>query len=329
MPPFPFQQLINWYHRNGRHTLPWRQYFNLPIKDLSYHVYLSEILLQQTQVDRVIPFYGKILARFPTIESLANASYEEFFPYYQWLGYYSRARNMLRTAKIISEEYSRIFPNDTKKLVALPGVGPYTAAAIRAFAYDEPILSFDTNLERILARYYHGSKFLKLRKEQKAQVQADFITSGISGREINAAFMDLGSLGIYDEYPLAGCKWHQTGGKLEISEPRKKTIFPTKDASIIVTLHKDHRIYYSSNNTEYKPFLLPPTEGDVRHSVQDFFRTQHHLEASVRPIDKRFFEDDMPFVHCNAQVQKGKIPFEEYKKEKSWNFVKNTYTHAQ
>lgn len=98
---------------------------------------------------------------------------------------------MLRAAGIVAKDYDGVFPNNTEKLVALPGVGPYTAAAIRAFAYDEPILSFDTNLERILARYYHGSKFLKLSKGQKTQIQADFITSGISGREINAAFMDL------------------------------------------------------------------------------------------------------------------------------------------
>lgn len=83
MPPFPFQQLITWYRENGRHGLPWRQYFHLSVKDLTYHVYLSEILLQQTQVDRVIPFYENIFTHFPTIESLADASYETFFPYYQ------------------------------------------------------------------------------------------------------------------------------------------------------------------------------------------------------------------------------------------------------
>ena len=81
--PFPFHNLLDWYEKNGRHTLPWRQYFHLSIRELTYHVWLSEILLQQTQASRVIPFYENILKKYPTIESLASATYEEFFPYYQ------------------------------------------------------------------------------------------------------------------------------------------------------------------------------------------------------------------------------------------------------
>lgn len=211
---------------------------------------------------------------------------------------------MLRAAKIVAKDHDGIFPNDTEKLLALPGVGPYTVAAIRAFVYDEPILSFDTNLEKILARYYHGSRLLKLSKEQKMQIQADFIASGISGREINAAFMDLGSLGVTDQYPLPECKWYKTKGALEVSKLKKKTVFPIKDASILVTLHENHRIYYSSSDIDYKPFLIPPTEGDIRHAVQEYFRARYHLELSVRPIDRKFFENNAPFVSCNAQIQK-------------------------
>lgn len=224
---------------------------------------------------------------------------------------------MLRAAGIVAKDYDGVFPNDTEKLLTLPGVGPYTAAAIRAFAYDEAVLSFDTNLERIFARYYHGSKFIKLSKEQKIQIEADFIASGISGREINAAFMDLGSFGISDKYPLPGCKWYETGGALEIPVVKQKTIFPTKDASIVVTLHENHRIYYSSSNIEYKPFLLPPTEDDPRHFIQEYFRTRHSLELSVRPINRKFFENDAPFVSCNAQIQKGNPIFDTYRREKS------------
>lgn len=194
MSPFPFLSLLHWSKTYGRHSLPWRQHFTLSPKDLGYHIWLSEILLQQTQVERVIGYYARILERFPTVESLAAASYEEFFPYYQGLGYYSRARNMLRTAQIIAENHGGAFPNSTEDLVKLPGVGPYTAAAIRAFVYDEPVLSFDTNLEKIFSRYYHGSRFQKLSRTEKAQIERDFRSMGISGREINAAFMDFGSI---------------------------------------------------------------------------------------------------------------------------------------
>lgn len=343
---FPFHKLLNWSKTHGRQSLPWRQYFALSPKDLSYHVWLSEILLQQTQVDRVVGYYSDILTHFPTVESLSVTSYEDFFPHYQGLGYYSRARNMLRTAKIVAEDHDGIFPNDTKKLVKLPGVGPYTAAAIRAFVYDEPVLSFDTNLEKIFSRYYHGSRFHRLSREEKTQIERDFQTTGISGREMNAAFMDFGSLvslntnpppllqkvgdpprregGAGNEsnegegekdYPLAGCRWFETKGTLEVQEKKKKLIFPTRDASIRVVLHENHRVYYSLNETKYRPFELPPTEGDIRHHVQEYFRTNYGLELSVRPVHDKFFEDDKPFVVCNAQVQKGKVLFAEYRKE--------------
>lgn len=141
------------------------------------------------------------------VESLANASYEDFFPHYQGLGYYSRARNMLKTAKIIVESHSGIFPNNTLELLKLPGVGPYTAAAIRAFVYDESMLSFDTNLEKIFARYYHGSRFLKLSKEEKIFIENDFQKTSISGREINAAFMDFGSLISLNTKPSTENEW--------------------------------------------------------------------------------------------------------------------------
>jgi A/G-specific adenine glycosylase len=209
MRSFPFLEFLHWSKIYGRHNLPWRQYFSLSAKDLSYYIWLSEILLQQTQVERVIGYYANILEYFPTIESLANASYEDFFPHYQGLGYYSRARNILKTAKIITENYNGIFPNNTLELLKLPGVGPYTAAAIRAFVYDEKVLSFDTNLEKIFARYYHGSRFLKLSGEEKILIEKDFQKIGISGREINAAFMDFGSLISLNTKPSTEYEWQQ------------------------------------------------------------------------------------------------------------------------
>lgn len=283
MPPFPFHSLLDWSKEHGRDSLPWRQYFHLREKDLSYHIWLSEILLQQTQADRVVGYYNNILEHFPTVESLADASYEQFFPYYQGLGYYSRARNMLRAAKMVVERYSGIFPNDTGKLVQLPGVGPYTAAAIRAFAYDEPILSFDTNLEKIFSRYYHGTRFRKLTREEKTEIEKDFQTTKISGRAMNAAFMDFGSIvslnnksGIgWGNYPLKNCRFYETLGELELEQKQKQRIFPTKDAQIIVILHENHKTYYSSAKGKYEPFTLPPTEDDTRHFVQGYFREKY------------------------------------------------------
>ena len=172
MKSFPWQILLDWYEKNGKHNFPWRQYE--VVENLWYRVWLAEILLQQTQADRVIPFYNNILWKYPTIHSLGMASYEEFFPYYQWLGYYSRARNLLKTAKIISKEYSGIFPKDKKILKKLPGIGEYTARAILAFGYNEPILAWDTNLETIFSRYYTWAKNIKLSELEKDTIEWDF-----------------------------------------------------------------------------------------------------------------------------------------------------------
>lgn len=118
---------------------------------------------------------------------------------------------MLLAAKMVVEDYGGVFPNEREKLIKLPGVGPYTAAAIQAFVYDEPVLSFDTNLEKIFSRYYHGSRFQKLSQEEKIAIEKDFRATGISGRAINAAFMDFGSrVDGVENYPLAGCKWFET-----------------------------------------------------------------------------------------------------------------------
>jgi len=336
MRKFPFQSLIDWSKTHGRHSLPWRRYFHFSTKDLGYRVWLSEILLQQTQVERVIGYYDDILRHFPTIESLAKTSYEEFFPHYQGLGYYSRARNMLKTAIIVTGQYGEIFPNSTEELIKFPGIGPYTATAIRAFAYDEPLLSFDTNLEKIFSRYYYGTRFHKLTKEEKIQIEKDFQATGISGREMNAAFMDFGSLvslnnrnGIdWEDYPFKNCRFYETSGALEFKEPKKQRFFPTKDARLIVVLHRDHKVYYSSDTAEYIPFILPPTEGNIRHFVQSHFRDRYGLELSVRPIHDKYFENDSPFIVCNAQVQKGNPSFSEYRKENGF-FVENTYTQTK
>ncbi len=172
MKSFPWQLLLDWYSENGRHDFPWRQYAQHTQNN--YTVWLAEILLQQTQADRVVWFYTKMLEKYPTVHDLARSSYAEFFPYYQWLGYYSRARNLLKTAKIISEEYSGIFPRDKSLLKKLPGVGEYTARAILAFGYWEPLLAWDTNLETIFSRYYKWAKNIKLTENEKNTIERDF-----------------------------------------------------------------------------------------------------------------------------------------------------------
>lgn len=120
---------------------------------------------------------------------------------------------------------------------------------------------------------------------------------------------------ILKDYPLENCLWIKTQGTFELQEKKKKGVFPTRDASIKVILHENHKVYYSSLECEYESFILPPTEENIRHHVQEYFREKYSLELSVRPIHDKYFEDDRPFVVCNAQIQKGRTSFRKYRKE--------------
>lgn len=140
--------LLAWYDLNGRKDLPWQSPRN------PYRVWVSEIMLQQTQVRTVIPYFNRFMERFPTIVDLAQAQEDDVLSLWSGLGYYSRARNLHATAKVISEQYQGLFPKDLQLLIQLPGIGPSTAAAIVSQAFNESAAILDGNVKRVLARYF-------------------------------------------------------------------------------------------------------------------------------------------------------------------------------
>jgi A/G-specific adenine glycosylase len=141
--------LLAWFGANRR-DLPWRR-----TRD-PYAILVSEVMLQQTQVDRVIPYYERFLERFPTVEALADAPNAEVITIWSGLGYNRRAVNLQRTAQAVVAEYGGIFPRDPAALKLLPGIGPYTAGAIACFAYEEPVAFLDTNMKRVVHRLVAG-----------------------------------------------------------------------------------------------------------------------------------------------------------------------------
>ncbi len=227
---------------------------------------------------------------------------------------------MLACAKIVTEKYHGLFPQDTEALQKLPGIGPYTAQAIRAFVYDIPTLSFDTNLEKIFSRYYFGSRFVKLSPLHKAEITSQFVQSGLSSRIINGALMDFAAIVSknskltveHDKSPFQNCLFKNTKGEMEIVAKKPITYFPRKDAQIEVILHKNHSEYFSSSTTEYSPFILPPSQSDIRKYVQEYFRTTHGLEISVRPIHSQEYRNDVPYISMYAQIQTGISNFKTY-----------------
>ena len=141
-------RIIAWQKQHGRRDLPWQN-----TRD-PYRIWLSEIMLQQTQVSAVIPYYLRFLARFPDLASLAEASEDEVLQLWAGLGYYARARNLHRAARTIVQDLSGTFPQEHAAVCALPGIGRSTAAAIRAFAYGARDAILDGNVKRVLARHF-------------------------------------------------------------------------------------------------------------------------------------------------------------------------------
>jgi A/G-specific adenine glycosylase len=141
------EALMEWYSLHQR-DLPWR------ISSDPYKIWLSEIILQQTRVDQGLQYYLKLTARYPDVYSLASSTEDELLKHWQGLGYYSRARNLLRAARIIAADFNGLFPGNSEELLLLPGIGPYTAAAIASIAFAEPVAAIDGNVLRVLSRLF-------------------------------------------------------------------------------------------------------------------------------------------------------------------------------
>jgi len=181
------RRLLVWYRRNAR-TLPWRNHPD------PYAVWVSEIMLQQTRVETVIPYFHRWIQRFPTIKSLAKASEQDVLNLWEGLGYYSRARNLHKAAKIVMEQYAGQLPRDLDALRRLPGIGRYTVGAIAsmAFGMDEPTL--DANIRRVFARVFDISVPADSPSGEKAlwKLAAEYLPKGKAG-DSNQALMDLGA----------------------------------------------------------------------------------------------------------------------------------------
>ena len=154
-------RVVDWQQQHGRHHLPWQN-----TQD-PYRIWLSEIMLQQTQVATVLGYYQRFLERFPTVSALAKATQDEVMPYWAGLGYYARARNLHKCAQTIQQQYQGLFPRSSQLLAQLPGIGPSTAAAVAAFAYGERAPIMDGNVKRVFCRYFGVYGLTHLRATEK------------------------------------------------------------------------------------------------------------------------------------------------------------------
>lgn len=309
------KSLLLYLQQSGR-SLPWRGARVSP-----YQVWVSEIMLQQTQVSRVISYYKKFLKKFPRVQDLAAASWEEFLPYYAGLGYYRRGRNMIACAKVVVEKYGGKFPRNFEALRSLPGVGPYTAAAILSFGYGENVLAPDTNMQRVFGRVLHGTKIAKVDFEKVSRAVTP------NKKALNAAVMDFANDVCLQRprcevCPLAkNCTYFKTKGRLEVSTKKVREHFPTKDAKVFLWLHENHKEYFSKNPDDFEVFVLDASKSS-RDEIKKYFQETYKLELAVRPPHKKTFVDGKPVMFVNAQILLGEHNFGIFKKSEIEDFYK-------
>jgi A/G-specific adenine glycosylase len=182
------RNLLDWFQDNAR-ELPWRQTYS------PYHVWISEIMLQQTQMDRVVVYFNRWVSRLPDIKSISRVNEDEVLKLWEGLGYYSRVRNILKTAKLLIEDHKGMLPANHKELLKLPGIGPYTAGAIMSIAFNREYPLVDANIERVFARLFNLDKHVKDKKTHSYiwEKAGELIPQG-KAREFNQALMELGAL---------------------------------------------------------------------------------------------------------------------------------------
>lgn len=183
-------KILNWYDINKR-SLPWR--IKTSAKKKEYYTLVSEFMLQQTQVATVIPYFNRFIKNIPDLETLAEFQDQKLIKLWEGLGYYSRVKNLKKTAKIIITDFNKKIPDDFEKLKTLPGIGDYTASAILAIAFNKPFIPLDGNIERVLKRYFYLKKTNQISKDYLIKKKN---LLGVSKRSSDyaQALMELGAL---------------------------------------------------------------------------------------------------------------------------------------
>ena len=199
----PKQKILQWYKDNKR-ILPWRESNN------PYYIWISEVMLQQTTVSTVIPYYKAFIKKFKTLKNLAQSPLEEVMPYWSGLGYYNRIKNLHLAAQIINQQ--KFFPRKYRELLKLPGFGPYTARAVSSLAFNEKVGALDTNIIRVLSRY-NALKihWWKTKEREKLQTLADGWMKNVNPATMNQALMELGALVCTSKEPqCSACPLNKT-----------------------------------------------------------------------------------------------------------------------
>ncbi|WP_333680431.1 A/G-specific adenine glycosylase [Dyella sp.] len=290
MTPFA-SALLAWFDRHGRHDLPWQH-----PRD-AYRVWLSEIMLQQTQVVTVIPYFQRFVTQLPTLHDLAAADEDTVLALWSGLGYYRRARFLHRAAQVCAEQHGGELPRDFDELAALPGIGRSTAGAILAQAYGLRFPILDGNVKRVLTRY-HGIAGHPSEREVEKQLwqHADTHTPGERTADYTQAIMDLGATVCVRTRPLCAmcpmrsdCIAHRDHLTAQLPTPKPGKTIPTRSTTMLILRNADGRVLLQRRGAQgvwSGLWSLPEADG-----TDDAWReAQRHARIDdAQPL--------MPFVH--------------------------------
>jgi len=281
--------LLDWYKEHKR-DLPWRK------TDNPYHVWLSEIMLQQTQVKVVTPYFLRFLSEFPTIKDLAQADLEKVLALWSGLGYYARARNLHMAAKQICEHYQGVFPADREQALSLKGVGRYTAGAVHSIAYGKPEPIVDGNIRRVMARFTGIEEPLSSSPELLWSLLARVVRDPVvrcSVSQFNQSLMELGALVCVPGNPKCGvcpiafgCRARKRGAQGKIPVPIRPPRVEKK-SFIAGVIQSKGRLLLNRNPTNGLieglwdlPLVQSDFKGPVSELPADFLR-EHGLKVKV------------------------------------------------
>jgi len=266
----PASQLVAWY-RVHRRPMPWR------LKPTPYACYLSEIMLQQTTYEQALPYYTRFLKRFSTIASLARAKEADVLKAWEGLGYYARARNLLKAAKMIKD-----WPTSAAEWRQLPGIGPYTAAALASVLNGERVCVVDGNVARVFSRYWHLKDDFKAQKprEKLAARLVDFMGARLRPGDFNQAMMELGALVCTPTAPncavcplKATCAARKADDAADYPKNAKRAVLPTRHKNLAVIRDKRGRVLMVRND-----------EGGLLRGLWDLPTIVQPLTSNLQPV---------------------------------------------
>lgn len=293
--------LTNWYSTNKR-DLPWRR-----TKD-PYSIWLSEIILQQTQVNQGLPYYEAFISNFPTVKDLAEASEKKVLKLWQGLGYYSRARNLHFSAKYIISHLEGVFPKNYKELLKLKGVGDYTASAIASICYEESVAVVDGNVYRVLARYYGIDTPINSTEgiKQFKRLAASLLPSSNLG-DYNQAIMEFGAQQCKPKSPVcercplnSSCSANTTGTIKSLPVKLKKTKVTKKYFNFIVSISNDNKTLLTQRTGKgiwQQLYQFPLIETGASAALETLLKHENSSEVIPKSYNEIRLFNETDIIH--------------------------------